>query len=180
MIRCIQTHSPSLAIQTFHEEGCEGLGCNIAGNADCRQCVFDNTAYAAVSRPFYVISSACANSCQQKASSSIPNKKNEDLLPRSRSTDCHALHKKASTTSARNKIPPKHASFRNTSSCIKNTSLAERRRWSTAPAAFPSHTSLGRRTQSVFGLPRRPLPLLRQRTRSSWREAAARPATREG
>ncbi|CAN0464746.1 unnamed protein product, partial [Ascophyllum nodosum] len=30
----------------YYEEGCGGLGCNIFGENDCRQCIFDRTAYA--------------------------------------------------------------------------------------------------------------------------------------
>ena len=37
------------ANQYYYEEGCEGLGCNIFGENDCRQCLFDRTAYANVS-----------------------------------------------------------------------------------------------------------------------------------
>lgn len=40
---CVRFH------QTYYESGCEGLGCNIAGNLDCRQCVFDTAAYTVVS-----------------------------------------------------------------------------------------------------------------------------------
>ncbi|CAN0444024.1 unnamed protein product [Ectocarpus sp. 12 AP-2014] len=47
---CVDISSPTdLAngIGTYYEANCEGLGCDIAGNVDCRQCIFDETAYAA-------------------------------------------------------------------------------------------------------------------------------------
>ena len=37
------------ANQYYYEEGCGDLGCNIFGENDCRQCLFDRTAYANVS-----------------------------------------------------------------------------------------------------------------------------------
>ncbi|CAM9276523.1 unnamed protein product [Ectocarpus sp. 12 AP-2014] len=33
-------------IGTYYESGCQGVGCDIAGHDDCRQCVFDSEAYA--------------------------------------------------------------------------------------------------------------------------------------
>ncbi|CBN74084.1 hypothetical protein Esi_0012_0167 [Ectocarpus siliculosus] len=33
-------------IGTYYESGCQGVGCDIAGHVDCRQCVFDSEAYA--------------------------------------------------------------------------------------------------------------------------------------
>lgn len=38
------------SFQTYYESGCQGVGCDIAGHDDCRQCVFDSEAYATVSR----------------------------------------------------------------------------------------------------------------------------------
>lgn len=43
-------------LQTFYQSDCAGVGCSIAGFSDCRQCIFDNARYAAVSffLPFFV------------------------------------------------------------------------------------------------------------------------------
>lgn len=49
-LHTIPFFSSPLAVKAFYEEGCEGVGCNIAGNFDCRRCIFDNAAYETVSR----------------------------------------------------------------------------------------------------------------------------------
>lgn len=85
---------PSLAVQTFYEEGCAGLGCNIAGHTDCRQCIFDSTAHTEVGTrflPFFpartnVSSESHPNACQQKHKQAATEKNNRHLIVSTSST----------------------------------------------------------------------------------------------
>lgn len=118
----LQARSPSLTVQAFYEENCEGVGCDIAGNADCRRCIFDNTAYEAVSRQ--IASSAFVRSFLPARTITLTVETQTKLLPaRSKSglaspqmqatEDLRSQLLAARTTSARNQlVPPTHPFLR--------------------------------------------------------------------